>query len=239
MQLTKATVDLLKNFSTINGSILVKAGNKLETISATKNILASADVSETFETQFGIYDLNEFLNLATSEAFIGADLQFQEKSVVLKNGRSRSRYYYADPSTIISPTKMLNMPDINVRVKISSDDLKRIKSMASILGKNDFTISGLDDEIIMSVSDKKDPTTNNFEMNIAKFDENDVYESFSMSMKMENLKLIGGDYVVNLAEAKDATGGGTGVGVAHFVNTSVPVEYYIAMVEALYGTTRT
>ena len=91
----------------------------------------------------------------------------------------------------------------------------------------------------MSVSDKKDPTTNNFEMNIAKFDENDVYESFSMSMKMENLKLIGGDYVVNLAEAKDATGGGTGVGVAHFVNTSVPVEYYIAMVEALYGTTRT
>ena len=225
MQLTKATVDLLKNFSTINGSILVKAGKKLETISATKNILASADVAETFETQFGIYDLNEFLNLATSEAFVGADLQFQEKSVVLKNGRSRSRYYYADASTIISPTQMLTMPDIDVRVKISSDDLKRIKNMASILGKNDFTISGVDDEIIMSVSDKKDPTTNNFEMNIMKFDENDVYEPFSMSMKIENLKRIGGDYVVNLASK----------GIAHFVNSDVPVEYYIAMADSTYG----
>ena len=58
-------------------------------------------------------------------------------------------------------------------------------------------------------------------------------------MKMENLKLIGGDYIVNLAEARDLEGKGTGVGVAHFVNSSVPVEYYIAMVEALYGSKRT
>lgn len=225
MQLSKSTVELLKNFSTINGSILVKTGSKLETISATKNILASADVSETFETQFGIYDLNEFLNVATSDSFIGADMQFQEKSVVLQNGRSRCRYYYADPTTIISPTSMLTMPDIDVRVKIGADDLKKIKNMSSVLGKSDFTIFGLDDEIVMSISDKKDPTTNNFEMNIVKFDENDVYEPFSMSMKIENLKLIGGDYVVNLASK----------GIAHFVNSDVPVEYYIAMAEASYG----
>ena len=134
MQMSKATIDLLKNFSTINGSILVKAGSKLETISATKNILASAEIGETFETDFGIYDLNEFLNVATSEAFNDAEFEFQEKSVVLRNGRSRCRYYYADPSTIISPTQSLTMPESEVEVRIISDDLKKIKSMSSVLG---------------------------------------------------------------------------------------------------------
>ena len=120
---------------------------------------------------------------------------------------------------------MLTMPDVDVKVKIGSDDLKKIKNMSSVLGKSDFTIFGVDDEIVMSISDKKDPTTNNFEMNIEKFDNDDVYENFSMSMKIENLKLIGGDYVVNLASQ----------GIAHFVNSDVPCEYYIAMADASYG----
>ena len=224
--MSRATIELLKNFSTINGSILVKAGSKLETISASKNILASADVGELFETDFGIYDLNEFLNVATSEAFNDAEFEFQEKSVVLKNGRSRCRYYYADPSTIITPTQMLTMPDAEVKVKIIGADLKKIKNMSSVLGKGDFIISSEDgSEIIMSVLDKKDPTTNNFELSIEKMDEDAVYEPFSMDMKIENLKLIGGDYTVNLASK----------GIAHFVNDHVPVEYYIALSDSMYG----
>ena len=226
MQMSKATIDLLKNFSTINGSILVKAGSKLETISATKNILASAEIGETFETDFGIYDLNEFLNVATSEAFNDAEFEFQEKSVVLRNGRSRCRYYYADPSTNISPTQSLTMPESEVEVRIISDDLKKIKSMSSVLGKGDFSIfSENGSEIIMSILDKKDPTTNNFEMAIERLDETDVYEPFSMDMKIENLKIIGGDYTVNLASK----------GIAHFKNDHVPVEYFIAMSDSKYG----
>ena len=226
MQMSKATIDLLKNFSTINGSILVKAGSKLETISATRNILASAEVGEMFETDFGIYDLNEFLNVVTSEAFDSAEFEFQEKSVILKNGRSRCRYYYADPTTIISPSQVLTMPDIEVRVKIVGNDLKKIKNMSSVLGKSDFTISSENgDDIIMSVLDKKDPTTNNFEMVIEKIDETDVYEPFSMNMKIENLKIIGGDYTVSLASK----------GIAHFKNDNMPVEYFIAMADSTYG----
>jgi hypothetical protein len=139
--MSKATIDLLKNFSTINGSILVKAGSKLETISATRNILASAEVGEMFETDFGIYDLNEFLNVVTSEAFDSAEFEFQEKSVILK------------------------------------------------------------------------------------IDETDVYEPFSMNMKIENLKIIGGDYTVSLASK----------GIAHFKNDNMPVEYFIAMADSTYG----
>ena len=74
MNLSKQTVDILKNFSTINASIAVDVGNTLQTMSAMKNILVKSTVEETFNTEFAIYDLSEFLNLSTSETFIGANL---------------------------------------------------------------------------------------------------------------------------------------------------------------------
>ena len=62
MKLSDNTINLLKNFKEINQSILFKKGNKLRTISVMKNILAEATVSEDFPKDFGIYDLNQYLN---------------------------------------------------------------------------------------------------------------------------------------------------------------------------------
>ena len=62
MKLSESTVNLLKNFSSINQSILFKEGTKLRTISVMKNILVEANVAEEFPRDFGIYDLNQFLN---------------------------------------------------------------------------------------------------------------------------------------------------------------------------------
>ena len=61
MNISTDTVAILKNFSEINDNILFKPGNKLNTISAMKNILAEATVSEKFESEFGIYSLSELL----------------------------------------------------------------------------------------------------------------------------------------------------------------------------------
>ena len=103
MKITRATFDILKNFSTINGSILVKEGNSLATISTSKNILAQAEVSETFENEFGIYDLGEFLRVVGDESFEGAEYEFGEKSMVLTKDRAMCRYYYADTTTTFRP----------------------------------------------------------------------------------------------------------------------------------------
>ena len=62
MKLSESTLSLLKNFSTINQSILFKQGTKLRTISVMKNILAEATITEEIPKDFGIYDLNQFLN---------------------------------------------------------------------------------------------------------------------------------------------------------------------------------
>ena len=74
MNLTTDTLSILKNFSEINQNILVKPGKKLSTISTMKNILAEADISESFDSEFAIYDLPEFLRAV--ELFESPDLKF-------------------------------------------------------------------------------------------------------------------------------------------------------------------
>ena len=59
MKLSDKTIGILQNFSKINQNIMIKQGKKLKTISIMKNILAEADVTEDFDKDFGIYDLNE------------------------------------------------------------------------------------------------------------------------------------------------------------------------------------
>ena len=54
MKLSDKTLSVLKNFSSINQSILFKEGNKLRTISVMKNILAEATINEEFSRDFGI-----------------------------------------------------------------------------------------------------------------------------------------------------------------------------------------
>ena len=63
MKLSEETINILKNFGSINQSIMVKEGNSLRTISVMKNILAEARVTESFTRDFGIYDLNKLLRI--------------------------------------------------------------------------------------------------------------------------------------------------------------------------------
>ena len=66
MKLNQNTQNILKNFSEINTNILIKPGKQLNTISTMRNIFAKADIDEEFDTEFGIYDLNEFLEVVSS-----------------------------------------------------------------------------------------------------------------------------------------------------------------------------
>ena len=94
--LSKATIDILKNFSTINTSIVIKEGNILRTISNEENILASATIEETFPQTFAIYDLNQFLSGLS--LFDSPSLVFDNDDyLIIKSGRSRVKYYFSDP----------------------------------------------------------------------------------------------------------------------------------------------
>ena len=58
MNISNETLDILRNFSSINSGLTVQQGNELKTVSAMKNIFAKAIVSENFDKEHSIYDLS-------------------------------------------------------------------------------------------------------------------------------------------------------------------------------------
>jgi hypothetical protein len=118
MKLSDSTVTLLKNFSNINQSLMFKQGNSIRTISVMKNILAEATITEDLPKDFGIYDLNQFLNGMSLHK--DPELDFENTSyVVIREGKSRSKYFFADPNVIISPPeKTLTLPSEDVLLRV-------------------------------------------------------------------------------------------------------------------------
>ena len=115
MKLSKSTIDILKNFKEINQSILFKQGNKLRTISVMKNILAEASIGEEFPKDFGIYDLNVFLNIL-STLHSDPDLDFdKDEYLIIREGKKRNKFFFADPNVIVSPPdKSIELPSEDV-----------------------------------------------------------------------------------------------------------------------------
>ena len=191
MKLSESTLSLLKNFSTINQSILFKQGNKLRTISVMKNILAEATVSEELPKDFGIYDLNQFLNGLSLHN--SPELDFaNDNHVVIKEGRSRSKYFFADPQVIVTPPeKEMNLPSEDVTFDLSTEQLDKLLKAAAIYQLPDLAVVGANGVVKIVVRDKKNDTSNDFSITVGETDKN-----FSFNFKVENIKILPGNYEV-------------------------------------------
>ena len=199
MKLSDSTLSLLKNFSTINQSILFKQGTKLRTISVMKNILAEATVSEEIPKDFGIYDLGQFLNGLSLHN--SPELDFQEDNhVVIKEGRSRSKYFFADPQVIVTPPeKEMTLPSEDVSFELSTDQLDKLLKAASIYQLPDLAVVGGNGVVKIVVRDKKNDTSNDFAITVG---ETSTYfcKNFSFNFKVENIKILPGNYEVVVSQ---------------------------------------
>jgi len=191
MKLSESTVNLLKNFSSINQSILFKAGNKLRTISVMKNILVEANVSEEFPKDFGIYDLNQFLNGLSLHQ--NAELDFtNDEYVVIKEGKSRSKFFFADPNVIVAPPeKEITLPSEDVEFVLTSQQLEKLKKAASVYQVPDISAIGENGVVKLVARDKKNDTSNDFSIIVGETD-----SEFVFNFKEENLKIVPGNYDV-------------------------------------------
>ena len=212
MKLSTETISVLKNFSTINANLMVKAGSSLSTMSAMKNIVAKADVSEEFPSDFAIYDLNEFLSALS--LFGRPDLEFNNDFVIItEEGTSKSlKYWFSDPSVVTTPSKEISMPSTELTFNLSSDTLNEITKAAAVIGVPDMALSGGK----LMVTDKKNSTANAYETSL---DVGDVAAEYKFWFKVENLKVMPGAYDVEVSSKK----------ISHFTNTKLGVQYWIAL----------
>ena len=214
MKLSDKTISVLKNFSSINQSILFKEGSKLRTISVMKNILAEATVSEEFMKDFGIYDLNQFLNgLSLHQS---PELDFKNDGyVVIREGKSRSKYFFADPNVIVTPPeKDITLPSEDICFEVSTDQLEKLLKASAVYQLPDLSAVGESGVIKLVVRDKKNDTSNDYAVVVGETD-----KQFSFNFKVENIKVLPGTYEVVVSQKL----------LSRFTSKNHDLIYYIAL----------
>ena len=215
MKLTEKTLNLLKNFASINQSILFKKGSTLRTMSVMKNILAEADISEEVPQDFAIYDLVQFLNGIS--LYGDPELDFQNESyLTIRDGKNhRTKYFFADPSVVVAPPdKTLTLPTEDVSFVLDTNNLTQLLKAAAIYQLPDFSVVGEAGAVKLVVRDKKNDTSNEFAIVVAETD-----KTFSFNFKVENIKIIPGTYDVVISQKL----------LSRFVNENYNLTYYIAL----------
>lgn len=212
MKLSKETLSIFKNFAGINSNLILKPGNKLQTISAGKNIIASAVISESFPIEFGIYDLNEFLGALS--LFDAPELSFNDKFVLMGEGKNSVRYYAANQSVLTIVPNVKQFPEPDIEFDLPGSMLSQIQRVASILHVSDFSLVGDGDTIKVVVGDKSNPTGNVYQSEVG-----ETNKQFKVDFKVENLKIMSGDYRVSIGGKK----------ISRFQSTNLQLVYYVAI----------
>lgn len=215
-KISQETLNILKNFAGINSNLHVKQGNTISTISPSSTILAEATISETFDTEFGIWDMSQFLS--TISLFKNPEFEFDENGKFVNIGSEGSKasvkYFFSEPSLLSAPPdKKISMPKVAVQFRLTEDKIASVLKAASVLQAPDFCVESCDEGICIRVCDKKNASGHSWSLVV---DEEQPDMSFRFWLKVENIKLFPGDYDVSFAEKK----------VVKFVG---PVTYWIAL----------
>jgi hypothetical protein len=216
-KLSKETLAVLKNFSSLNCNILVEEGNVIQTITPTKNVMARAVIKEEFSTKFGIWDLSKFLSVVS--IFENPEFTFEDKYVVIGDGKKSSvKYFYCEPSLLTVPTKNVKMPDTALSIDMTHVMINELTKAASVLQVQDLRICPSDDstEILGIVHDVNDPTSNHYSICLG---ENTVDASSQFDFKINLLRLLPGNYKADFTETV----------ISKFTHNDFDLTYWIAL----------
>jgi len=213
MQLSERTIEILKNFATINPSIVIERGQTIRAVSPPKTILANAQIEEDFPNKFGIYDLPRFLG--TLSLFTEPDLYFTDHFVTIKSGSQQSKFFYCDPELIMQPPQnQIAVENVIAEFTLTEHDLAAIMKGANVLQVPEFVLENREGDIVVTAKDSKNTSSNTFERKVG---ETTDAINFSAIIKAEYMKLAPGSYDVRLSSN----------GLVHFKQTSGSLQYWI------------
>ena len=211
MKFNTRTLQVLKNFASINPSIMFKPGNKLATISAGKTVMARANIDQDIEGAFAIYDLSRFLG--TLSLFNEPELTVQEKYMEISQGKRKINYTFTEPSLIVTPPeKDIKLPDPEVAFSISADELAEVMKALSVLSLPEIAVVGDGNSIAVQAVDSKNPSGDIYSVDVGT-----TAARFRMIIRAENIKLLPGDYNVEISSK----------GLSRFSTNDI--EYFIAV----------
>lgn len=213
MKLSDNTLNVLKNFATINQGLVIRPGSILRTINSNRNILAEATVEEEFPMEFGIYDLNKILSVLTHSK-VAVNVEFEKESLVFESvGKVRVRH---SPVGLIvaPPNKSINIPSYDVEFKLSADILNWINNTASILKAPNIVVKSDGGDISVLAMDVKGKIVDDASVKV----EGKSHSAFQAVFLIENLKMMNGGYTVELSSS----------GVAKFSHAEKKLVYWIS-----------
>ena len=216
--LSKKTLDVLKNFSTINSSIVFRKGSTVRTISNAENILAKFTGEEVFPSDFAIYDLSQFLSGIS--LFNDPQLEFTSNDYVsIRGGRTSAKYYFSDPEITLksAPEKNVNFPGADLQFNLSGDDLIALQKASAVYGLPDLTFQSEEglDTIKLILRDKENDTSNTYDITVAGC----ATGTYSLDVKIDNIRVLPGDYSIKVSKAL----------ISEWSNANVDLTYYIAL----------
>ena len=215
--LSKKTLDVLKNFSTINSSIVFRKGSTVRTISNAENILAKFTGEEVFPVDFAIYDLSQFLSGIS--LFSDPQLEFDNESFVsIRGGRQSARYYFSDPEITLksAPEKNVKFPGADIQFSLSGEELIQLQKASAVYSLPDLTFhTEADNTVRLILSDRENDTSNTYDLTVAGCST----DSYALDVKIENIRLLPGDYSVKVSKHL----------ISEWTNTNLDLIYYIAL----------
>ena len=212
MKLSENTVNVLRNFATINQGLVFKSGNTLRTVSKQQNVLAKATVKESFDNNFAIYDLNRFLAVLSS--MNDPDLTVGTGNVKIASGTSKTTYGLSDETMVVSaPDNDISVQNAEVKFTLTKDNLAQVLKLSGVLGLPNIAVRGNRKKISIAAVDVKNQDSDVFSVDVG-----DTDAEFQFIFVTENFKMIAGDYEVQISSK----------GVAHFKSKKDPLEYWIA-----------
>lgn len=216
MKLSNDTITLLKNFASINQGIMFKKGKTLRTVSAQKNVMAEATIVEEIPTDFGVYDLNNFLSVLSLHKEDPV-LDFQDSNVLISGlqGRSKIKYRFCAANMIVAaPDKPISMPEPEISFTLSQEDFDWVMKASAVLSSPYISIESDGEKIFVTAFDPQNDSAHTDSLEIAKSNGS----KYKMLFKVENLKMISGAYDVKISSK----------GISNFKHKTLNLQYWIA-----------
>jgi len=215
MKLSEATINVLKNFSTINTGLVFKQGNVLRTISKGQTVLAKATIPDSFDHEFTIYDLNRFLSLIGTLDLPELAFKEGEKNIKVVSGKSKTTYGLSDESMVVAPpAKDIKIENPEVSFILTKDDLAQVLQMAGILGLPNIALRGDRNKMALVALDVKNADSDVFSVEVGT-----TTAEFEALFVTENFKMVPADYNVTISFK----------GISHLKHTTEPIEYWLVL----------